>query len=937
MAQPVIQHAFHSGEWAPSLYARVDLAKYHAAASLMRNFFVDYRGGASTRYGTKYILQGYKSATPIRVIPFQASFTVSYTLEFGQNYIRFYNNGSAVLENAKTITAISQANPASITSAGHGYNAGDWVFLSSIGGMTELNGLFFEVLTATTNTFTIGNILDGSNVNSTGYPAYTTGGTAQRVYTLNSPYAASDLALLKFAQNINTLTLTHPSYPPYVLTLVSATNWTLNAIVFGTTIGTPTSPSCSTSSGGVYNFSYDVTAVDVNGQESIPSAVASSTVTTGTQTITFSWTAVSGAVSYNVYRAGPSISTTMPSGAAFGFLTNQTGVSLVDSFNGGVPIGFPANYDETFPIAQNPFQGAGVQSVTVTNGGSYTTTPTVTFSAAPSGGVTATGLPVLDALTAVVPGGGGGNNYVNGDLIYLPDSVILKVASTGGIGVIASVTIVSPGSTTSIPANPVTQLSTSGSGSGAEFNLTWQVINIGLINSGSGYTSAPTITFSAGTAAVTANLATASAGNPSTCTYFDQRLYLMGPPGSPQQGNASQPLSFFNFNTTDPAQADNAISFTLDSTILNSIKWGIPMSQGLIILSDRQAWLLTGGSGAGTPPSAINAAANSQAYNGAADVPPIVATQDIIYVQAKGSIVRDLTFNYYTQIYTGTDISVLSSHLFFSYTVKEWAWAEEPWKVVWAVRNDGELLSLTFLKEQEIIGWAHHDTQGTFESVCTVVEAISQGNVDAIYVVVQRTINGNTVQYIERMADRYPVNYNDTSIWCVDAGLQYNSTPATTFTGLNHLIGATVVGLADGVPFTTTVSAAGSITLGTAASVVTVGLSFTPQLGTLPLDTGEPTIQSKQKKPVNLDVRCKDALGLWCGRSLTTTVQMKDLVLGNVGSMSNQQVTNLVTSDARTIMDPQIDPFGIYYIVQPNPYPATVLGVIPTIVVGDTP
>src|SRR5262245_39956871 len=98
MAQPVIQHSFNAGELAPQLGARTDLAKYRSTAALLRNFFVDYRGGASTRMGTKYVIQAYKSSTPVRTIPFQASFSVNYVLEFGDFYIRFHFNGAPILE-----------------------------------------------------------------------------------------------------------------------------------------------------------------------------------------------------------------------------------------------------------------------------------------------------------------------------------------------------------------------------------------------------------------------------------------------------------------------------------------------------------------------------------------------------------------------------------------------------------------------------------------------------------------------------------------------------------------------------------------------------------------------------------------------------------------------------------------------------------------------
>src|ERR1700693_6423826 len=97
MAQPAIQTSFASGEWAPKLRSRVDIQKYRSGAALLRNFYVDYSGGgASTRQGTKFIQQC--KSPGARLIPFQPSSNLSFVLEFGQNYIRFYSNGSPILE-----------------------------------------------------------------------------------------------------------------------------------------------------------------------------------------------------------------------------------------------------------------------------------------------------------------------------------------------------------------------------------------------------------------------------------------------------------------------------------------------------------------------------------------------------------------------------------------------------------------------------------------------------------------------------------------------------------------------------------------------------------------------------------------------------------------------------------------------------------------------
>lgn len=933
-----MQYAFHAGEFAPALNARVDMAKYHSAAALLQNFYPDYRGGASSRPGTKYILQAKKSSTNVRLITFQASFTVGYAIEVGDFYMRFYNNGAPVLETAKTIIDATKANPAAIGSIAHGYSVGDVIYITGVGGMTQLNGRYFIVKAAVADAITLTD-LNGVNVNSTAYSTYTSGGTMQRVYTIASPYASADLATLKTAQSVNTMVICHPSYVPYVLTLVSATNWTLNPIVFGATIAAPTGVGvASTLAAGAYNYSYVVTAVDANGQESAagtPVALASKEdirSIPGTNRIT--WTARSGAASYNVYKAEVSNTNAVAAGAMYGYIGNCTGVTFDDSNIG-------QDFSITPPIAKNPFQGAGLASVTITTAGAYTTPPTATLAAAPAGGATATIQPVLGVTVAAIVGANPG--FAVGDILVFSVStwgnVQLRVSAIDGATNITAVDIVGVGSVVSgsTPANPVTMFKASVGTPSAVFVLTWGVTSAIVTNAGAGYTSVPAITFSAGAAAATAVLATASAGNPGVPSFFQQRLCLAGLTQAPQSFYMSQPGSPYNFNVSNPIQADDAIGAAIVSGQLNTIKSMTSMPTGLMTLSDKAAWLINGGSGQeGISP--INVVAHAHSYNGSSDVPPIVANFDILYVQAKGSVVRDLTYNFYANIFTGTDISVLSSHLFFSYQITGWAWAEEPFKVVWAIRDDGTMLSLTFMKEQELIGWAHSVTDGLFKSNCVVTEAITDfGSVDALYVVVERTINGFTVKYIERMAER-DLTSGATYAWCVDAGLRYNGAPATAFTGGEHLAGETIVGLADGVPITPFVMAAnGAFTL-PSASVVTVGLSFLPRLQTLGLDLGEPTIQGKRKKITGVTVRVQDTLGLTIGKTFDATSQtvMKDLVIGNINAAANAVVTGLVTGDARTIIDPTWDEPGQYCIEQPQPYPVTILGVIPEIVLGDT-
>lgn len=938
-----IQASFNSGEWAPTLFARVDLAKYKSGAALLENFFVDYRGGASTRPGTKYILQCYKSNNIVRLIPFQASFDVGYILEFGDRYIRFFFNGAPILENGFAISNATKANPCVITVAGNNYNIGDWIYVTSITGMTELNNRYFRVNNVVGNNVTLGD-LNGVPIDSSGYTTYSGGGAVARIYVVTSPYADTDLGLIKFAQNVNDLILCHPAYPPYILSLVTATNWTLNPIVFGTTAATPTGVIITTSlSPGQTSYSYTITSVDSNGQESIPATpvplIARDNMQTVPGTNAISWTPSSGAVGYNIYKAVASYQYVVPAGASYGFIGYSTGSQFNDT-------NIAPDFSQSPPVSTNPFQaagGSGVNYVSMLTLGTYTIVPTVSFTGATSD-IAASASAVLGVIgTPSVAAGGSG--YTAGDRVVFTNNVVLVVASVSGGVITAWEPMSNPsanfGQVTSgsVPANPLVQTSSSGAGTGAQANVVWGVVYVQILNHGAGYTSVPNVAFSSGTATAIAVLSPASNGYPSVPGFFQQRLVLAAPNGAPQTFYMSQPGAYYNYNTSTPVQATDAITGTLVSGQLNTIKAMIPQTSGLLILTERASWLVNGGSnGSAVSPSAL--VANAQSFNGISDVPPIVANFDILYVQAKGSIVRDSAYNIYANVFTGTDISVFASHLFYDHTIVEWAWAEEPFKVVWAVRDDGVMLTLTFLKEQEFVGWSHSITAGKYKSVAAVVEQIPTGQVDAIYNVTERTVNGFVVKYIERNAERqFPGGVEDA--WCVDAGLRYVGTPSTTFSGAEHLAGLTVTGLADGqviTPFVMPVN--GRFTLPSPASKVTVGIGFVCDLQTLAIDTGEPTIQGKVKKIPDVTVRVAQTLGLEIGSDFNHLTPMKDLIRGNVSKMltgqQNQIVTDLIDGNANTLLDPTYTVPGQYCIRQSLPYPATILGVISNLQLGET-
>lgn len=228
-----IQASFNSGEWSPLMFGRVDLDSYKNALAICINQIPLVQGGVTRRPGTYFASEVKNSANTTRLIGFEYSTTQAYVLEMGNLYTRFYRNNGPVLEAAQNISAISQANPGVLTYVGADPANGDVFYLSGIGGMTELNGRFAVVanVNAGANTFELTDEA-GNNINTTGFTAYTAGGTIERFYTMTTTYAAADVFKLKFTQSADVLYVAHPSYKPRKITRTAHTSWSISDITF---------------------------------------------------------------------------------------------------------------------------------------------------------------------------------------------------------------------------------------------------------------------------------------------------------------------------------------------------------------------------------------------------------------------------------------------------------------------------------------------------------------------------------------------------------------------------------------------------------------------------------------------------------------------------------------------------------------------------------
>jgi hypothetical protein len=257
---------FTGGEVSPRLDGRNDLTKYSSSCKTLENFIIYPHGAAARRSGTTFVAEVADSDNKTRLIPFEFSTTQTYMLEFSNLKIRVYKDNGSVLEGDKTITAITQANPAVVTSNSHGYSNGDEILITAVVGMTQLNSKRFLVANVTTNTFELTN-KDGVDTDSTAFTAYVSGGTANKVFEITTPYTTAQLFEIKFAQSADVMYITHPAHEVAKLSRTGHTAWTLTDVVFtkgpfqdpNTTTTTLTPASASVGSG------VNITASSVTG------------------------------------------------------------------------------------------------------------------------------------------------------------------------------------------------------------------------------------------------------------------------------------------------------------------------------------------------------------------------------------------------------------------------------------------------------------------------------------------------------------------------------------------------------------------------------------------------------------------------------------------------------------------------------------------------
>lgn len=316
---------------------------------------------------------------------------------------------------------------------------------------------------------------------------------------------------------------------------------------------------------------------------------------------------------------------------------------------------------------------------------------------------------------------------------------------------------------------------------------------------------------------------------PSAVTYFEQRRWFAGTNNQPQTIKTTRTGTDHLFTSSVPIQADDSFTFSLASMQQDRIRHLIPLNS-LIALTAGGVWLVDSMGDNAITPSSIRARPHS--YVGANNVQPVVTAESILYVQNTGSRIREITFNGDTRTLQSLDLTIMAPHLFERRRVVDIAFQQSPYPILWVVRDDGIVLTLTYMADQQVAAWAQHDFGGTVESVCVVTE----DNVDVVYLTVYRNGIGRCVERLspDEIVDTVPW----TERYYVDCGIatSFFSGPVTTVSGLDWLKGQTVKVVTDNALHPDrVVDSNGEITLDHPARLLVIGLGNSASIETLPL------------------------------------------------------------------------------------------------------
>jgi len=412
----------------------------------------------------------------------------------------------------------------------------------------------------------------------------------------------------------------------------------------------------------------------------------------------------------------------------------------------------------------------------------------------------------------------------------------------------------------------------------------------------------------------------ATRGFPAAVGFYEQRLFYARTDTQPQTiwGSVIDDFESFAVGTND----DDSLDFTI--TGQNPIRWLSPKKKLGVGTYGGEFTIGTTNDAAMSP---TNIKIDDETTYGSSSLQPVRVGEVTLFVQRSKRKLREFVFVFESDSFNAPDLSLLAEHITEG-GINDIAYQQEPDSVVWMVRNDGQLLGMTYDRAQQIVGWHRHTTgaTGIIESVTT----IPVSGKDQVWVVVNRTVNGSiirNIEYFDEDAWSGATEFNQWDQLNTDSAIIYNSTSTTTITGLSHLEGESVAVIANGAVHPNKTVSSGSITLERAATEVEVGLAYTTDVDTVRPDiqTEQGTIQGVVKGWSSINARFYKTIG---------------------GTINGDQVETRTPADAMDAEPPiytddfevnnlGYDKHGRINIKQTQPYPLTVLSITGVLDIGD--
>lgn len=275
-------------------------------------------------------------------------------------------------------------------------------------------------------------------------------------------------------------------------------------------------------------------------------------------------------------------------------------------------------------------------------------------------------------------------------------------------------------------------------------------------------------------------------GNPAVGEFFKQRLAVANSTNKPQSIWLSRVGDFVDYATSLPVLADDGFNFSLDGSGQHTIHH-LVAKKSLLVFTNTAEWLIDQ-EGEGFSIKTVSPVIQSN-YGSNPYLTPLLVNERILFVQNISGSIRDFGYNLQSDSFVADDLTRLSRHLFKDSTTIAWAHADYPYDLLCTVQDSGSLNHMTYLRDDEIWAWSRTKTRGSFQAVGSVAE-ISE---NAIYLVVNRVINGTPRRFIERMQFTYGKDIRDA--FYVDCGLTYDSAKtAHTFSLVDGVLYATVDG-----------------------------------------------------------------------------------------------------------------------------------------------